>query len=169
MSEGAVRTALTDLLASPDRLLAEAKRLAESEPNDDGLDAVLQALDQIEAAQVRLVRLYTAGKLPEHLLSEQSRSLAERRELLEDQRRDLRDRQTPSTRDFERIARDVPAALSAGRNWVENASGDDFDLMPRAVDAQIYESREAAEIAGGVPLIPAGDQADFATIEQTSA
>ena len=167
--EGAVRTALSDLLASPDRILAEAKRLADREPKDDGLETLLCTLDEVEAAQSRLVRLYTAGELPEHLLSEQSRSLAKRRELLEDQRRDLQAQAKPSTLDFKRVARDVPAALAVIRKLVEDANGDDFDLMLRAVDVQVSASREAVEIAGIVPLIPAGDQADFATIEQTSA
>ena len=167
--EGAVRTALSDLLASPDRILAEAKRLADREPKDDGLETLLCTLDEVEAAQSRLVRLYTAGELPEHLLSEQSRSLAKRRELLEDQRRDLQAQAKPSTLDFKRVARDVPAALAVIRKLVEDANGDDFDLMLRAVDVQVSASCEAVEIAGIVPLIQAGDQADFATIEQTSA
>ena len=60
-----------------------------------------------------------------------------------------------------------PTALAI-RNWVEGASGDDFDLMLRAVDAQVRASHEGVEIAGVVPIFPDGDQADFATIEQTS-
>ena len=36
--EGAVKTALTDLLASPDRLLGEAKRLAGRQPQDEDLE-----------------------------------------------------------------------------------------------------------------------------------
>ena len=167
--EAAVRTALTELLASPDWLIGEAKRLAASESRDDGLETVLQALDEVESAQARLVRLYTAGDLPEHLLSEQSRSLAQRRELLEDQRRDLQAQAAPSTLDFAHIADDVPSALAAIRGWVEEANGDDFDLMLRAVDAQVRASHAGVEIAGIVPILPDRTQADFATIERTSA
>ena len=167
--EGAVKTALTDLLASPDRLLSEAKRLAGRQPQDDELDKVLQALGEVESAQGRLVRLYTTEALPAHLLREESRVLAERREVLENTRRELQAQTVPTPRDFTRIARDVPAALAAIRNWVEDASGDDFDLMLRAVDAQVRASHEGVEIAGVVPIFPDGDQADFATIGQTSA
>ena len=146
--EGAVRTALTDLLASPDRLLGEAKRLAAREPRNDELEKVLQALGEVESAQGRLVRLYTTEALPEHLLREESRVLAERREVLENTRRELQAQTVPTPRDFARIAGDVPAALSAIRHWVEDASGDDFDLLLRAVDAQVRphtkESRSRA-------------------------
>ena len=114
--EGAVKTALTDLLASPDRLLSEAKRLAGRQPQDDELEKVLQALGEVESAQGRLVRLYTTEALPEHLLREKSRVLAERREVLENTRRELQAQTVPTPRDFTRIARDVPAALSAIRN-----------------------------------------------------
>ena len=117
----------------------------------------------------RLVRFDRVGALPEHLPREESRVLAERREALENTRRELQAQTVPTPRDFSRVAGDVPAALAAIRSWVEDASGDDFDLMLRAVDAQVRASHEGVEIAGVVPIFPDGDQADFATIERTSA
>jgi len=67
-----------------------------------------------------------------------------------------------------RIARDLPRALRLIRAWVEEADGADFDLVLRALSAQIVASSEAIEVRGEVPLIAEAPQS-FATIERTSA
>ncbi|MDA1148320.1 MAG: recombinase family protein [Chloroflexi bacterium] len=167
--EAAVKAALADVLASPDRILDEARRLAEQEiPVDSRLDSVLAELNEVEARQRRLVQLFTRGDLPEDMLSAESKVLAERRGVLEAQRRSLDVPRSAQSIDPARIARDLPRALRLIRAWVDEADGADFDLVLRALNAQIVASNEAIEVRGEVPLIVEAPQS-FATIERTSA
>ena len=166
--EAAVKAALADVLASPERLLDEARRLASQEvPVDSRLDSVLTELNEVEARQRRLVQLFTRGDLPEDMLSAESKVLAERRGVLEAQRRSLDVPRPAQSIDPARIARDLPRALRLIRAWVEEADGADFDLVLRALNAQIVASSEAIEVRGEVPLIAEAPQS-FATIERTS-
>ena len=166
--EQAVKSALADLLASPERVLAEVRHQVEedADPTRDQ-ETVTSELDDIETQQRRLIRLFTAGNLPEELVAEQSKELAKRREALEQRRIELTG-QAPARIDVAQLKRELPAALEAIRHWVESAEGDDFDLLLRAVEAQITASTAQAEVRGRIPLIAQADES-FATIERTSA
>ncbi len=102
------------------------------------------------------------------MLSAESKVLAERRGVLEAQRRSFDVPRSAQSIDPARIARDLPRALRLIRAWVEEADGADFDLVLRALNAQIVASSEAIEVRGEVPLIAEAPQS-FATIERTSA
>ena len=167
--EDAVRSALAEVLASPDRLLAEVRLLAaEPDPASPALAPVLVELDEVEARQRRLVQLFTRGNLPEDILAAESKALATRRAFLEERRRDAEAVQPVRRFDLGRIERDLPQALDAIRTWAERAGGDDFDLLLRALSAEIVASSESIEVRGEVPLIAEAPQS-FATIERTSA
>ena len=88
--------------------------------------------------------------------------------MLEAQRRSFDVPRSAQSIDPARIARDLPRALRLIRAWVEEADGADFDLVLRALNAQIVASSEAIEVRGEVPLIAEAPQS-FATIERTSA
>ena len=167
--EETVKSALSDLLASPGRLLDEARRAASVEPAvSDELTAIVRELDEVEARQRRLVQLFTRGDLPEDILASESRSLADLRAALEARRRAAQPLRTTSRLDVDQLERELPRVLAAIRSWVESAEGDDLDLLLRAVDARIAASMDEVEIRGEVPLIAEVPQS-FATIEQTSA
>ncbi|MDA0353823.1 MAG: recombinase family protein, partial [Chloroflexi bacterium] len=167
--EAAVKAALAEALSSPERLLDEARQLAAQEvPEDSRLDTVLAELNEVEARQRRLVQLFTRGDLPEDMLSAESKVLAERRGVLEARRRAIDVPPPAPTLDLARIARDLPRALRFIRVWIEESDGADFDLVLRALSAQIVASSEAIEVRGEVPLIAEAPQS-FATIERTSA
>lgn len=55
--ENAVRNALSELLANPDRVMSEVVRLSQEHRVDGRLASVLTSLEAIEAKQRRLVRL----------------------------------------------------------------------------------------------------------------
>ena len=68
--EAAVRTALAEVLATPDRILAEVRLLiGETAPVPPSLASVLAELDEVEARQRRLVQLFTRGDLPDDILA----------------------------------------------------------------------------------------------------
>ena len=100
------------------------------------------------------------------MLSAESKVLAERRGVLEAQRRSFDVPRSAQSLDPARIARDLPRALRLIRAWVEEADGADFDLVLRALNAQIVASSEAIEVREEVPLIAKAPQS-FATIERT--
>ena len=166
--EQAVKSAIADLLASPERILAEVRHQVEEDVDPTGeQETVTRELSDIEARQRRLVRLFTAGDLPEESLTEESKELAKRRETLQQRRIELT-RQTPARVDVAQVERELPAALEAIRHWIESVEGDDLDLLLRAVEAEITASVEQAEVRGTIPLIAQADES-FATIARTSA
>lgn len=168
--EDAVRSALADLLASPERVLDEARRLAAPDrPTDGEAASVARELDEVVARQRRLAQLYTLGELPEEILGEQSKALAERRAVLEAK---VRAAEGKSARaacfDAASVARDLPRALGAIRGLIESADAEHFGLLLRAVDVEVSASNDEIEIRGAVPLIAESSQS-FATTEQTWA
>ena len=166
--EETVKSALADLLASPGRLLDEARCAAFAEPTvSDELTAIVRELDEVEARQRRLVQLFTRGDLPEDILASESGSLADLRAALEARRRAAQPVRTTLRLDVDQLERELPRMLAAIRSWVESAEGDDFDLLLRAVDARIAASTDEVEISGEVPLIAEVPQS-FATTARTS-
>ena len=114
------------------------------------------------------MRLYTAGEMPESLLTEESRELSERRSRLESERAGLPVSKNSSLDPVD-LAERMPEVLEAVRTWIVEARDGDFDLLLRAVDVQISASRERVEIRGEIPMIEARPQSELVTIERTSA
>ena len=166
--ESAIRGSLTDLLADPERVLAEARAILQPSPPDDRRQRIDREIAEIEARQRRLVKLFTAGDLPDSMLSEESQSLSGRRARLEAERASLAPEVRPAF-NFEELCTRVPEAVATIRRWVSEAGGDDFGLVLRALDARMTASRSRVEIRGELPLICSSDQADLVTIERTSA
>jgi site-specific DNA recombinase len=166
--ESAVREALADLLADPARVLEEARRIADDPPRDGRRVALDTEIAEVESRQRRLIKLFTTGRLPESLLAEESRQLSEQRSRLEAERV-LLPRQDRPTWDLEWLEGRMPEALAAIRRQVKQAKGEDFDLLLRAVDAQITASREEIEIRGEVPLVEPSTQEGLVTTGRTSA
>lgn len=167
--EAAVRTALAEALATPDRILAAVRLLiGETAPASPTMAPILAELDEVEARQRRLVQLFTRGDLPEDILTAESKALATRRAFLEERRRDAEAVQPAKNFDLARIERDLPRALRIIRTWAEAIEGDDFDLLLRALSAEVVASNDSIEVRGEVPLIAEAPQS-FATIERTSA
>ena len=166
--EEAVKTALGDLLASPERVLAEARRAAtqESAPSSR-LAAIAAELDEVGRRQRRLAQLYTRGELPESALDAESRDLADRRWRLEAQQRAIEPHPALDDERYARIEELLPHALERIRGFVTSSDEDGFQLLLRAVEAQITASAERAEIRGTVPIIDQIGES-FATIERTS-
>ena len=165
--EASVRESLRDVLAEPDRVIAEVRRASEQRVDAEALARFEAEISDVEAQQRRLVKLFTTGALPEALLTEESRQLSERRDRLESERAALA-RHAPAW-DAEDLAKRLPEVLDRVREWIGDAECDNFDLLLRAVDAQISVSENEVVIRGAVPLIEPEAQPDLVTIEQTSA
>ncbi len=166
--EGAVRQALADLLAHPERILAEVQRFRAFQTSESQLPSILEALQDIEARQRRLVRLFTDGDLPVELMEEQRRELSQRRAQLEDERRSAEAR-TSSPLDLKEIERSLPRAVAFISEWVSESAGDRFDLLLRSVDARIHASDSEVRIEGSVPVYELAGSQHLVTIERTSA
>jgi len=143
--EGVVRLVLADLLASPERVLDEARRRAQ---------------------------LYTLGELPEEILGGQSKALAERRAVLEAKGRAAESKNVRAARfDNSTVVRDPPHPLGAIRGLIESAESADaehFGVLLRAAIVEFSASNEEIEISGAAPLIAESSQS-FPTTGQTSA
>ena len=122
--EGAVRSAIADVLANPDRVLTEARRIAETSEVSARLAEIEKAIGSVEARQGRLLKLYTQGDLPDSLLAQESRVLSAERAALEAERAQLSSQSTNRI-DLAAVAADMPRVLEGIRRWVAEAEGDD--------------------------------------------
>ena len=156
------------MLADPDRVLAEARRLAETSEESPCLEEIEKAIGSVEVKQRQLVKLYTESDLPESLLAEKSQALSAERAALEVERVQLSSTSTNPI-DLAAVAVEMPKVLESIRRWIAKAEGDDLDLLLMAIDAEITASREQAEIRGSVPVYEQVSQVDLVTIERTSA
>ena len=120
--EEAVRAALADLLADPARILAEARRLLDPVPDHEREAEIERALAEVEAQQRRLVKLYTAGTVPDSILAEESERLAAGRARLEAERHRRR-RERPVAEDLDAVAARLPTVVRALRRRVAEAEG----------------------------------------------
>jgi site-specific DNA recombinase len=166
--ENAVRQALADLLSDPARVLAEARHLQNSKAPTRELAAVTKALEEVEARQRRLVRLFTDGGLPQELLEEQREALSRERRELEERRQRL-EAQQGSIIDLSAIKGRMPTVLAAIREWTERADADQLDLMLEAVSAEIMAQSGSVTISGSIPMIESEMGQNLVTIERTSA
>lgn len=166
--EDAVRSSLLDVLANPQRIIEEARRLSEAQPSSHELTTVLTGLKEVEEKQRRLVKLFTDGDLPAELLEEQRSDLSRRRIGLESERVRL-EAAAVQTIDLRQVQRDLPQVVERIRSWIGAATGDDFELLLDAVDAHIRASGSMLQIEGALPLNDASVGSDLATIERTSA
>ena len=74
------------ILSTPDRILADAKRLANQGTDAVAIEVAICKLQQVEEQQRRLTRLYVSDTIPEDVLAEESSRLGKRRRQLEDKR-----------------------------------------------------------------------------------
>lgn len=166
--EGAVLKALADLLCHPDRIISEARRQTKDNVKASELEAVNEALREVEGRQRRLVRLYTEGDLPAELLEEQRRELSTRRTSLETERQRLEVRTTPAI-DLDELRTYAPEYSRQLRCWLESADGDKLELLLRSTEAQVTASRSEAHIRGSIPVKLPSQTQDLVTTGRTSA
>jgi hypothetical protein len=102
------------------------------------------------------------------VLAAESQSLADRRWALEARQRELSPRAPLDDRYVSTNSDRLQHALAHIRAYIDRSDDEGFQLLLRAVDAQIIASPDRAEIRGSVPIIDQSGES-FATIEQTSA
>ena len=168
MVEQTVKESLAGLLADPQRVLDEVRHIQASQGPTVELNEVLLALQGVEARQRRLVRLFTDGGLPEDVLNEQRLTLSRERERLESRRQSLEPKPSPII-DLAGLSTRLPQVLAMITKWIEEANGDDFDLLLNAVDAQVTAEAGKLTISGALPLIESLPDPDLATTGRTSA
>jgi site-specific DNA recombinase len=170
--ESIVLDEIVKVLADPARVIAEAERLAGTTQDDGRMGEVRRRLEDVEGQQRRLARLYTEGKLPEHILSDESSRLTAERNRLERERAELALTVRPLV-DANRIRAALPQVLALVRRYVVEAQDDELNLLLRALDIQVRASAQRVEIAGAVPVVPTtepeGNGQDLVTIARTSA
>lgn len=105
--------------------------------------------------------------MPDDVLGAEQEELTKQRERLEPERRALEESEA-RTIDLSQLSLMLPVATQRLRQWVPDASGQDMDLIPWALEVQIRASHERVQIEGAVPAtVPEAE--DLVTIERTSA
>jgi site-specific DNA recombinase len=143
--EAALREEMSRVLANPEIILAEHQRLVESDGAGQSRLDSSHELEQIDNRRQRLVKLYELGAIDEDYLRQQLDGLKRRKEMLEGQA--VVSSETilvPSIVDLERACLGV-------REWVENAEGDDFDLLMNALQVGIKAEKGKGELSGVIP------------------
>lgn len=157
---------VVEILADPERILAEANHLREPGVDESRAVGIGKELEEIEEQQRRLADLYVNGSLPQNILESKGEELSQRRLHLESENRVL-DAPRPRDLDIDLLAETLPDAAARIMEWVLEASMEDMDLILRALDIQVAASREEIRIEGSVrALVP--QEGDLVTIVQTS-
>ena len=143
--EAALREEMSRVLANPEIILAEHQRLVESDGADQSRLDSNHELEQIDNRRQRLVKLYELGAIDEDYLRQKLDGLKRRKEMLEGQA--VVSSETilvPSIVDLERACLGI-------REWVENAEGDDFNLLMNALQVGIKAEKGKGELSGVIP------------------
>ena len=156
------------VLSRPDRILSEARRLANQGIDAAAIKVATSELQQVEEQQRRLTRLYVSGTMPEDVLAEESSRLSKRRGHLEAKRMSLETQPAPSV-DLDKLSERLPEVAARLRQWVLEAGDEDVALILKALDLHIKASSKEVQIEGAIPLIEDDTGTDLVTIVQTSA
>ena len=165
--ERSVLSEVAKVLSSPDRILAEARRLAGQETDATAIEAATRELQQVEEQQRRLTRLYVSGMMPEDVLAEESTRLGKRRDHLETKKMSL-ETQSTSPIDLDKLSERLPEVADRLREWVLEAKDGDIALILKALDLHIKASSKEVQIEGAIPLIEGDTGTNLVTIVQTS-
>ena len=163
--EPAVLGAIEDVLANAPLAVAMAERLNEGTDNVARLAELERELGRLGDSQARLVDLYTDGRIAKDALDRKQDELTRRRGALERERARLRSESEPGP-DPEVLRKQMPQVLASIREWVQQADGDDLQLLLQALNVQVDASVEEADIRVEVPVI---EGADFVTTARTWA
>jgi site-specific DNA recombinase len=155
------------VLSRPDRILSEARRLANQGIDAADMKVATSELQQVEEQQRRLTRLYVSGTMPEDVLAEESSLLSKRRSHLEAKRMSLETQPAPSV-DLDKLSERLPEVAARLRRWVLEAGDKDVALILKALDLHIRASSEEVQVEGAIPLIDGDSDMDLVTIVQTS-
>ena len=167
MLERLVLKEVAKVLSRPDRILAEAKRLANQGTDAAAIKVATSELEQVEEQQRRLTRLYVSGAMPEDVLAEESSRLSKRRRQLEAKRISLETQPAPSV-DLDKLSERLPEVAARLQRWVLEAGDEDVALILKALDLHIRASSEEVQLEGAIPLIDGDSDTDLVTIVQTS-
>ena len=163
--ESSVLGAIEDVLAEPELAIGMAVRLRDGTDHAARLAELERELGRLGDSQARLVDLYTDGRIAKDALDRKQDELTRRRGALERERAQLRSESEPGP-DPEVLRKQMPQVLASIREWVQQADGDDLQLLLQALNVQVDASVEEADVRVEVPMI---EGTDFVTIEQTSA
>ena len=163
--ESSVLGAIEDLLAEPELAIGMAVRLRDGTDHAARLAGLARELSHLDESQDRLVDLYTDGELAKDAFHQKREKLTRRRGALEREQAQLRSECEPGL-DPELLREQVPQVLGFIREWVQQADGDDLQLLLQALNVRVEVSPEEADVWVEVPMI---EGIDFVTIERTWA
>jgi len=157
---------IIEILADPNRILAEAKHFSERGTNESKIIAVEGELQTIEEQQRKLADLYVAGSLPQDILDAKSEELNQRRLRFEAESKALLALH-PRRVDLDRLSTTLPAAATRIKQWVLGASEDDMESILGALRIQVTASKDELYMEGSIPAI-VPDESNLVTIARTS-
>lgn len=165
--EQTVLEQVIEVLSDPARIMAEARHFNGKEVEENRARDIAEEIGKIENQQRRLADLYINGSLPQDILKSKGEKLSQDRIVLEAEHRKL-DIPKSDGLDFDFISRNLPGVAARIKEWVQQVSDDDIELILRGLDIQIRASDHEVQIEGIVPLL-VEDHENLVTIAQTSA
>lgn len=164
--EHLVREELAALLADPERVLAEVKRANSQTSGASKAASLRKQLDEVAAQKLRLVDLNLAGTFDKATLDAKGTAFDARAAALTRLWREAS--AEPSAIDVGRLTAELPNALAAIRAWVCGATGDQLELLLRAVDVEVRASTDRVVVSGSVPLEAPGKCSDGPSVEASA-
>lgn len=163
---------IASVLADPELVMAEARRLNPERASSSRLTGLRSQTESIKEKQRRLVRLYAEGRVDDEILDGEAERLSADLQQVTDALTELESRGAHGL-DLRQLRRQLPKALQIIRDWVNEAKGDDLSLLLDALQVQVRATPDQVSIEGVVPVLAVGTEADYtrdlATIERTLA
>lgn len=166
--EPAVRRAVASVIADPERIAREIRRLRCEAAAGSETTRLEKELEQVRARQRRLVDALADGNLPADLVQQRAGQLAREAGRVEAALARVRYDDVAEARLEAMLNRLPEIARTLGR-WVASVEGDEHNLLMEALDIRVHASTEKLEIRGTIPDIET-DQVDelLVTIARTS-
>ena len=132
-------------LANPELILAEAERLSSNGGHQTESEKLNKEVSALENQRLRLLRLYQLGEVDEVYLQVESQVIQSARQRAEEQLSKIPGPTAlPSATELRRAAERVG-------EWVRDAEGDDFELLPQALQIEVRAEKGRGELSGVVP------------------
>lgn len=148
--EQAVRERVAEVLADPERLIAEVRRRYSSTQPGAERERIGREIGAVRLQRDRLLDAYLAGTFDRDTLDERSKALERRQRALE---RDFSARSPDDDVDITEVESTIEIALQRVSELVAACDGETFDLVLRALDVRVRASRDEFHVEGSLPGI----------------
>ena len=166
--EESVLGEISSLMSDPERIVNEIRAFnSDKSGSHQKMNLVNSELELMGEKESRLAHLYIEGSISEKVLDQEKETLMKRKTVLAKEKYAL-ERESDHTFDMDDAALKLPQISARIGRWIQEAKGENMEMLLNALDINIKASKDKVQISGSVPDLPETGT-NFVTIVQTSA